>query len=196
MVCFSVAQVLGWAEQHRIVRELSGRPDVTIKANYDGNPEGSFIFVLQNANNHVAVNIGALDIVLPFPKRVIDDNEAIETASGIAFATPQRNEWVVRFELVDRLSGQLGDHEILNYDIDNAGMMQNRNLCYVLGTHATGPEANVPLTLVFSNLGDPKRTWHSHYFIRHEVGSKRLTLAHVGVGELVRGKTCCSHCKC
>jgi hypothetical protein len=189
MACLLVSQILAWAEQHRALREISGRPDVTAKATWTG-VAGNFIFALENANSHVAINICAIDIVLPFPQKVIDEGEALKAEFGITTASPgPPNEWIVRF-------GQLGNIETLDYEILNASAPRIHDLGGILDKYATGIELRLPFVLVFSNLGDPKRTWHSHYILNHTYGVSRITLDHVGVAEIPHKKPAprCRYC--
>ncbi len=157
MVCFALTQIMAWVEQHRLVREVSGRPDVTVTANWTG-IGGSFLFVLENSSSHVAVNISALDIDLPFPQRIIAEGEALKNAFKITTALPPENRWIVQFRAVDRLSGQLGNLETLNHEIVNSGSLRKNDLRGILDEYATDVEVRVPFVLVFSNLGQPKRT--------------------------------------
>ena len=193
MGCLNVSQIFSWNEQYKSVRTLSGRPEVTVIANYNGSPEGSFIFVLQNSSIYVAVNISARDIVLPYPERTRLQEKELEVASGISFPLPRDNAWTVKFVPVDRLAGGPGEFADLDYTVD-AGLLRPKNLCLVFGEYSEAMEVNIPFTLVFSNLGDPRRTWHSHYIIEHRVGSKRITMNHIAYEELAKGQVFCSRC--
>jgi hypothetical protein len=74
MLCFSVAQILGWVEQHKMVRELSGRPDVTLEVRYNTH------FLLKT-NNVAAVDLTIQDIVIPFPARTTQRLEQLADAT-------------------------------------------------------------------------------------------------------------------
>jgi hypothetical protein len=187
MLCFSVAQILGWVEQHKMVRELSGRPDVTLEVRYNTH------FLLKT-NNVAAVDLTIQDIVIPFPARTTQRLEQLadatvrpEERSGVVFY----DSWKIIFE---RLQAADQWPKPLPYRLPGVAIQDDIKVIF----DQLISDVEVPLTLVFSNLGPPKRSWHSHYKLIYRTltyGTKQLSVQHISIGEVKPGKTTCLCCQ-
>jgi hypothetical protein len=154
MLCFSCAQILGWREQHSYVRELSGRPDVILSV------PPSQDLMLRNPSAHVAVDVSALAIRVPVPGRIIEEWK--QTSESFGVGADSTTEWVIEFGIVQNMAP--GDICGLPFTISGMGVLQSRNLTYLMGSIATNfGNTELSLALTVSNLGPPKRTWHFHY---------------------------------
>lgn len=198
---------LVWREQFKQNRELLGRPGVLLTWRYHdknsqsfgpGDIEGLRLY-LENSNEHVAVNVSALDITVPIPERVQEQHRRI----GRAYAEIKtRSEemgiepgnWIVSFDIIDKLSSTSGE-VALSYHTENMGLLQ-QNISHVLSEIAGADlKSHLPLTLVFSNVGNPGRTWHMHYELEYSLEEKkRLRTRALGFGEVPEGKSLCSRC--
>lgn len=198
---------LVWREQFKRNRELIGRPGVLLTSKYHdknsqdfmpGDVEGLRLY-LENTNENVAVNVSALVIIVPIPERVQEQHRRIKRAyDGIKAisedATTEPKNWIVSFGIIDSLSSRSGE-AVLSYRIENMGLLQ-QNISHVLSEVAGADfKSCLPLTVVFSNVGNPGRTWHMHYELEYSVGEKkRLGVRSLGFGEVSEGKSTCSRC--
>ena len=83
---------------------------------------------------------------------------------------------------------------ILHYRIPHLNLGNGDNLVHVLEQVATNDKAEVPITVVFSNLGPPKRTWHSHCLLTYSVSSKQMAIREPNFGEVNKEKSICARC--
>jgi hypothetical protein len=177
------ALVFAWVEQFNAVREVSGRPQLTSWFSETN------VLALRNSSDVPAMNISAHDITIPIPEHFLRANSEMVEASG--FDHKLRTEWVVRFDTVQTLGHE--DFSSLIYRIDGMGSAQ-QSLTDVMGQIIDWSfQSGLPLTLVFSNLGEPIRTWHSHYVVTYNA-APRLTSRHVGGGQVNRHGLC-SYCQ-
>jgi hypothetical protein len=199
-----VASYLTWREQYLLNKELVGRPDVTVVCQYcdslssgvmaRGAPE--FQFILKNPGEHTAVNISAVEIVVPIPDAVIKGWEkgTLSFPGGGPWHPSEKPKyWNARFQSIDRLAARNMDGEkSLEYRIENFGHL-NRCISSVLGQIAAEDGSSaLQLVLVFSNLGKPLRTWHAHYELRYSLLKEHELIAvFQGYGEVpAKGRAC------
>lgn len=182
-----IAQILAWCEQHRIVRELTGRPDVTLEIN-----DGGELFVLKNSSR-TAVDITIDDMPIQFPGQQIQHIEKL--ASG---PITLQIGWIIKFDSVQAIHAM--GTAIMNYRIPGlvsaSGFTPPENVKskvrMILDQFGDNADLEYPITLMFSNLGPPKRTWHSHYNLIYR--AKRLSVEHIDIGEVKIGQMECSCC--
>jgi len=172
LVCLAIVQALAWGEQHRAVRNLTGKPQMTVEPH----ASGVCCLVVKNSGDQVATNITALDLVI---------------ASKVVGAV-----WKVKFEMLGSLAPEDGSVGHLNYWIENRGGIRQLDIASMLCESAQQFVNDCPLTLVFSNIGPPKRTWHSHFLLRVDLidREKNLTVEYVNSGEVPKGHMVCSAC--
>ena len=169
--CFLIAQIFAWVEQHQKVRELTGRPEVTLRVTEVNNT-----FIVRTPG--VALDVTIKDITIKHPDLLISTGS---DASAKPTPLEVEREWIVRFEPLQDLHKD--DIAPLTYKISGAGSDMLNVLCQFNGIN----EIDFPIVLVFSNLGGPKRSWHSHYVLNYNKASERLCVTHVDVGEVKKG---------
>lgn len=185
-LAFLFAVYRAWCIEHRIAESASGRPDVTLSCSPNPAGHGAFDFALRNSSDHVAVNINAMSISIPIPGRIMEGHEHLRNQFGDAGnAEPLPTHWIVRFGVVQRLARDEASN--LPYEIDNIGVLQRSDLKYVLGNASHNWVSRITFILEFSNISEPKRTWHSHYELIYRVGSDVLEACHTSI---VRVDTC------
>jgi hypothetical protein len=188
-----LASYSAWHEQFSINKKLYDRPDVTLTCRYRSRDSPGFAFkdfpgfqvLLKNAGQHTAVNITALPIVLEIPERVKLDWQSVQEQ-----ANEVPTQWIVSFRSVDRLGALNADGDmVLEYRIENQGPLQ-QCLSHILSEIAgTDFRSAIPLTLVFSNIGDPQRAWHAHYELQYYIVRKTELIARfLGYKEVPIGK--------
>ena len=179
---------------HLAELESSGRPEITVKVTTS--KDGNFMFVLENSSPHVAVNISALEIQIPIPPRILDDHKKLHGVTGVPQSPTAPTVWVIKFDHVDSLINNSGWVTTLGYHIDGIGLLQQKDLQTVLRKSTDNIETSLPFVLAFSNLGEAKRTWHSHYQMVYSFLNKdRLILRHFGIGEVGKDPRICSYCR-
>jgi hypothetical protein len=185
-----LAQAFAWREQQKHIYELSGRPELIVNVI----DRGTLGFNVHNVTAHIAVIITASDIVVPIPARVMEKHKELYEGLAITDTEPE-TEWAIRFETIDSLSE--GDYSDIGYRIEGVGQLQRTDLFYMLEnlTDDSGRTTVVPFTLAFSNLGDPRRTWHSHYQLRHNIlNGRKANLVSTGVAEVNKETKRCRYC--
>jgi hypothetical protein len=181
-----ICAYISWHEQYTLRQEISGRPDVTLQVS----PNRSFL--LRLGNDKVAVNVTIQDIIIPFPQHVIDLAESWKEWVGASGSydlsqSVQQKDFIVRWDTCQSLHRD--DFVSLACTVvhtcnDILFALDNAPNEYTDGTK------KFPLVLIFSNLGEPKRTWHSHYVLLYEVMSKNLSVRHLSIGELNNTRKC------
>jgi uncharacterized protein YukJ len=180
-----VAQIFAWVEQHQKVRELSGRPNVSLRISHDGSS-----FMIRTSDS-VAVDLTIDDIAISKPVRHmlwVKEFAASVVGSENVPKVELPHHWIVKFETLQDLHKD--DIATLPYRIPGSGKDINNVLCQLIGSDTFC----FPLTLMFSNLGAPKRSWHSHYVLNYNSQSKGLYVTHIDIGEVKQGKGTCSCC--
>lgn len=180
-----VVSYLAWREQFLTARELAGRPDLTLSFTESGE------FLLRHSNSHAAVNITGKEIVLDVPPQLSED---VSTTREIDSAGQEKvlTEWRVSFHLI----GSMVEHDYgkLTYTIWGLGQLAHADLLSYLSILAKYENKDIPFTLAFSNLGAPKRTWHSHYNLKYEPLTQSIVPVHRYIGEIDKCGLC-SHCR-
>ena len=180
-----MAQVLGWREQHGIVKEMTGQPSIALSPSNVS--EG---FIVRSSGKDVAVDVTVQDIVIPIPAKILEQEAKMIEDSGIQVVYPSPKSWIVKFQSIASVID--GDITPMDYRIQNVGVLQAKDIKNVMAQIATDFDVDLPLTLAFSNLNGPKRTWHSHYVVNYNLISKALSLRHVGTA--IVKDTQCSLC--
>jgi hypothetical protein len=208
-----LASYSAWNEQFKRNQEMSGKPDITISFHYrdrhlsDFNSMKEFPrfrLTVKNSGQHVAVNISALPITVPIPERIRqlwkqqDDHFAASHQElSLEPSKEQPTHWEIYFRTIGGLSSQDSNGAVLDYSIKGNGPLQ-QDIAAVLSEIAEFIDGSVkgstPLTVVFSNTGNPGRTWHMHYALTYEIPRKELTPRFVGTGEVNLGSNACSYC--
>jgi hypothetical protein len=161
-----------------------------------------FHLMLQNNGQAVAVNISALPMTLQMPEQDLPERTQ-GTDQGAKAGVPNTlpshapTTWQIQFGSIDKLCDG-GEEQDLEYRITpSAGLFQediSDVLKYLIDRDA---HALAPLTLVFSDTGEPTRTWHAHYKVsfsyRVKREHRRLKSVFGGFGE-VDGAGNCSRC--
>jgi hypothetical protein len=181
-ICFVASAIALWRAERKRADSLSGRPDVTLDCSYDSS-DHEFRFLLTNSNDYVAVSASALSISLPIPVRIIEQHEAMHREFPVESVAAPPTQWTVEFGELQRLAKGEGA-SALPYRVDGIGMLQRGDLQYVFGNAASGLVFTCPLVIRFSNVGQPKRTWHVHYTLRHGVGTQELIARYVRFEEV------------
>lgn len=203
-----------WHEQFTVNRTLYGRPDVSLVSRYEGPETPGFTFkdfaglrlLLKNTGTHTAVNVCALPIVVPIPEALRQEwereTQEIEKGSPATKDYKSPREWTTSFEVVARLGALNSDGEkALEYRISSSNPL-HQCVSHVLEKLVDTKElrAKLELVVVFSNLGDPVRTWHAHYdleyYLPDNLHGKKLVTKFVGYAECRKGKREeCSRCQ-
>lgn len=188
-VCVGFAQFLGWREQFKLNREMASRPDVV--ARWGFSEEGGSRLFLRNASSRVAVNLSALDIIVPMPQVVRSNMQREAEAFVGQFEGGQPEQWFVNFGQIDNLTSDQGEQE-LQYKIQNRGRYQQDLAGILVEVVREDATANFALTIKFSNIVEPIGTWHAHYegVYRYKNG---IVSNFLGYGEVLNGR--CSRCQ-
>lgn len=198
-----------WEMEFNLNRTLYGRPDIVVTCRYRDRDSAGFSIkefphfelVLKNTSQYTAVNIYALQMRVQIPERIraaweAERKELQESSGHDPFTTPIPSQWIVSFDTIDVLAPSQVDGVVLHYRIHNSGPLQ-QCLSSVL-SHLADVDtlrSQLQLTVVFSNLGTPVRTWHAHHELRYYLLKKAdLTARFVGFGAVPKGKVECPLC--
>jgi|SRR5579862_2431928 len=185
-----IASYLAWREQFLAILELVGRPELTLKV------AEVHYFIARNSNEHAAVNVTAHEIVLDVPASIAAQYSATSiTSSSDADAEPSPPaQWRVNFVPIDSLIALDNNSHGRPLDYTIWGVMEpyNRQLGTCLGALSQSTDAQLALAflLSFSNLGSPKRTWHSHYDLSYSMLQQTMILKHIATAEVTHENKC------
>jgi hypothetical protein len=176
-----------------------GRPDVVFSCKYlDAvsnrltfpGSEG-FYFFLDNFGEHPAVNVSILPVTITIPERIVRENRKMTEEFGELGLKEVDTEWIMSFMDVDMLAKGDNSQVRPKFRIQGLGPLQ-QNIAYILPAIIdTTMRAKVPMTVRFSNLGEPQETWHAHYELDYYyVRKKEITCRLLGYGECNANGTC------
>lgn len=183
-----LATYLAWREQYLTTLELNGRPNVILLFR-DDNLQAS----LRLSGQIPAIDISAKEIVLPVPKSI-----AVEI-TGTHFTVLEKSgeeytgvltECLISFGVVGALMPEGIDNLPFTIRGVPSTVTSPRSLFRLI---APDYDLEFPFVLCFSNLGPPKRTWHSHYNVKYRPVSQSIVTAHLHMGETGKDGLC-SHC--
>lgn len=182
-----LAGYFAWLEQFNQMREITGMPEVTLKTVALQEPF-RFEFQLENASSRVAVNLTANAIDIPIPKGYLVGYKARAEKVG----HPAPDKWSILFPMLEKV-GEKDSAQVLKPQIYWPSSPEEENLIHILNV-VSGFRSDIPLTVVFSSIGEPQRKWHSHYRLQYWPLEGAMSAFHESVGEVPRGKTHCSRC--
>jgi hypothetical protein len=182
-----IASFLAWREQVSEAESIAGRPEIIPIL------EGASIF-LQNGNEHVAVNLSALDVVFDVDEKVAKAVSSAGLIDDIGVCKPL-DQWLFGFGKISSLTKEThGFAALLPCTVYGPGGLGNMGLAYYLSQLCqSGAIVEMPLVLLFSNVGPPKRYWHAHFRLL-KVPSTNLQIQHVAT-ELSQKDGYCKACK-
>jgi hypothetical protein len=195
-IAFIISAVVSWWNEHsqlndlkistskeieRLTKQLEyDRPGIVLHCDWVDHMmptslQTGFHFRLENTNEHVAVNVSALDVRIPIPPFVLkgleEETRQLENAFGSISSMPLEKEWIVMFDTISSVSRT--KDELLRYRLSGKGpLIQNIATVFPDLIDKEG-KAVLSLVLEFSNTGDPMRTWHAHYDIHYRFGRKK-----------------------
>jgi hypothetical protein len=167
------------------------RPDVILRCRYLSTRNGTltfpqqdgFYFSVENTGEHPAVNVTILPVVLKVPRHIVKQISEENTSFG--YDAPVDTEWVIVFESIDHLTKTTSQGEAtVHYRIRGRGQLQQNIATLLPEIVDNTATATLPLTVQFSDLAEPQKTWHAHYELVYNNGTRQqITCRFVGYGD-------------
>jgi hypothetical protein len=176
--CFAVVQIFGWVDQYKKVMELTGRPGVV--AQMDGER-----IKVENTNEHVAMEVTALEIVFEIEDQQLAESSTKSVNEDGDISWPRH--WFFSFFTVDSLvqgSPSYLNCRITPNPLGNVGIAGC--MSYIC---KNGFPVEFPLTILFFNVGPPKRQWHAHFKMLQRP-ARQVEIKHKGTGEVHKNGRC------
>jgi hypothetical protein len=183
-----VASYISWFEQHSLLREISGMPEVVMELTADN--------AFSIRTDHPVYDVRIEDVVFQKPEKDMELARKVFASMHAEYPGAEPiyyTDWKLKFDALQVIhpsnAGRIGCW------VGGMALAPFQVLKYILGAVATSNELEVPIILCYSNTGTPKRNWHAHFVITYQVSPEKLGLRHVNTGEVHPRKNACSRCE-
>lgn len=185
VVCFAGVQVLAWVEQHRKVRELSGRPTIVMQFRDD-----NLAPLLRVTGNFPAIDISGSRIVIAVPIDIAKNVTGTRVDNQVTAGWSPSESMISFSSIASLIEGDIGS---FRYRVFGVGQ-DITSLRLLFESISPNRDLEFPFVLYFSNQGPPKRTWHAHYMVRYSPFTGNVQTNHVDTEE-ANTQGFCTYCK-